>query len=207
MESKDYWENIYSSKPSDSVSWFQEHAEHSIQLIKETLVPPDAAIIDIGGGASTLVDDLLKEGYSNLTVLDLSQAALNVASSRTGASGSKVHWLVDDVIKTEFGAHAYDVWHDRAVFHFLTDPKDRNAYVRQVLKAVKPGGHVIVATFADDGPLQCSGLPVMRYRADELHAEFGDAFNLLKHDKEEHHTPFGTVQKFTYCYCRKVEDL
>lgn len=204
MKQKEHWEHVYATKPSTAVSWFQEHAEHSLQLIRDTGVPLSAAIIDVGGGASTLVDDLLQDGYSNLTVLDLSAAALDTARNRLGECGNSVHWQVADITSAALPAHAYDVWHDRAVFHFLVEPEQRHAYVQQVLRAVKPGGHVIVATFADDGPLQCSGLPVKRYRADELHAEFGEAFTLLKHDKEEHHTPFGTVQKFTYCYCRKV---
>lgn len=204
MKQKEHWEHVYATKPSTAVSWFQEHAEHSLQLIRDTGVPLSAAIIDVGGGASTLVDDLLQDGYSNLTVLDLSAAALDTARNRLGERGNSVHWQVTDITSAALPAHAYDVWHDRAVFHFLVEPEQRHAYVQQVLRAVKPGGHVIVATFADDGPLQCSGLPVKRYRADELHAEFGEAFTLLKHDKEEHHTPFGTVQKFTYCYCRKV---
>ena len=163
-----------------------------------------AAIIDVGGGASTLVDDLLRDGYSNLTVLDLSAVALSAAKLRLGKSNTLVHWLEADVTHAALAVHSYDVWHDRAVFHFLTTPEERSAYVEQVLRSVKPGGHVIVATFAEDGPTQCSGLPVMRYRADQLHAEFGDPFVLLKHEKEEHHTPFGTIQKFVYCYCRRI---
>lgn len=204
MQSKDHWEKVYTTKSTDAVSWFQEHAENSLRLIQETGVALDAAIIDIGGGASTLVDDLLAKGYSNLSVLDLSAAAMLAAQKRLGAQASQVKWLEADITKVEFPVHAFDVWHDRAVFHFLTSPEDRNAYVQAVLRAVKPGGHVIVATFAEDGPLQCSGLPVKRYNKDELHAEFGDAFTLTQHGKESHQTPFGTVQQFTYCYCRKL---
>ena len=206
MKPKEHWEGVYSSKAVNAVSWFQEHAEQSLRLIKATGVPLSAAIIDVGGGASTLVDDLLRSGYSNLTVLDLSAAALSAAQARLGAGSSSVRWLEADVTRAELAGDAYDLWHDRAVFHFLTTAEERNAYVRQVLRSVKPGGHVIVATFAEDGPTQCSGLPVMRYRADQLHAQFGEPFTLLQHEKEEHHTPFGTVQKFVYCYCRKVED-
>lgn len=205
MQAKEHWEGVYSSKPTDAVSWFQAHAEQSLRLIKATGVPLSAALIDVGGGASTLVDDLLRDGYSNLTVLDLSAAALHAAKLRLGTRSSSVRWLEADVTQADLAVHAYDVWHDRAVFHFLTTAQERSAYVGQVLRSVKPGGHVIVATFAEDGPTQCSGLPVMRYRADELHAQFGEPFTLLQHEKEEHHTPFGTVQKFIYCYCRKVE--
>lgn len=203
MQSKEHWEHVYSTKSSNDVSWFQEHAERSLQLIRGTDVPLDASIIDIGGGASTLVDDLLKIGYSSLSVLDLSAAALATAQKRVGARASAVQWIEANITSVELPIHSYDVWHDRAVFHFLTTPEERHAYVNAVLRAVKPGGHVIVATFAEDGPTKCSGLPVMRYSANELHAEFGSPFTLLQHEKEEHHTPFGTVQKFVYCYCRK----
>jgi len=206
MQSKEHWEGVYGTKASDAVSWFQAHADQSLRLIKDTGVALSAAIIDVGGGASTLVDDLLRSGYTNLTVLDLSAAALRAAKARLGAGSSRVRWLEADITQADLAVHGYDVWHDRAVFHFLTSSQDRSAYVGQVLRAVKPGGHVIVATFAEDGPTQCSGLPVMRYRADELHAQFGEPFTLLQHEKEEHHTPFGTIQQFVYCYCRKVED-
>lgn len=203
MQSKEHWEHVYSTKATDAVSWFQEHAENSLRLIQETGTSPDASIIDIGGGASTLVDDLLAKGYSNLTVLDLSAAALSAAQDRLDSRANLVTWLEADITTAELPVHAFDVWHDRAVFHFLAAPENRHAYVQAVLRAVKPGGHVIVATFAEDGPTQCSGLPVMRYSADELHAEFGEAFTLVQHEKESHLTPFGTVQQFTYCYCRK----
>lgn len=204
MPSKEHWEHVYTTKATDAVSWFQEHARNSLKLIQQTGVPLSAAIIDIGGGASTLVDDLLANGYCNLSVLDLSAAALSAAQSRLGSKASGVNWVVADITKAELPAQSYDVWHDRAVFHFLTSTEDRQAYVQAVLRAVKPGGHVIVATFAEDGPLQCSGLPVMRYNPDELHAEFGEPFTLVHHEKESHQTPFGTAQQFTYCYCRKV---
>jgi ubiquinone/menaquinone biosynthesis C-methylase UbiE len=204
MHPKEHWENVYSSKPSDGVSWFQQHAALSLDLIKSTGMGCEAAIIDVGGGASTLVDDLVADNYSDLTVLDLSAAALNAARRRLGALGDKVQWLEADITQIDLPRKRYDIWHDRAVFHFLTTQKQRDAYVRNVYHAVKPGGHVIMATFAEDGPEQCSGLPVMRYRADDLHDEFGDAFTLLKHQKEAHQTPFGAVQQFVYCYCRRV---
>ena len=204
MQSKEHWEKVYTTKATDAVSWFQPHADLSLDLIKATGVSHDAAIIDVGGGASTLVDDLLANGYTDLSVLDLSAAALAAAQKRLGLQASKVQWIEADVTKADLPARRFDVWHDRAVFHFLTSAEDRAAYVQAVFRAVKPGGHVIVATFAEDGPNQCSGLPVMRYRADELHAEFGEAFALLSHQKEAHHTPSGTVQQFVYCYCRRI---
>lgn len=202
MQSKEHWDHVYTTKPTDEVSWYQEHAEQSLRLIRLTGVPTTAAIIDVGGGASALVDDLLDASYRNLTVLDLSASALEAARRRLGARAMAVRWIEVDITQAKLARHAFDVWHDRAVFHFLTSPEEREAYVAAVLHAVRPGGHVIVATFADDGPTHCSGLPVMRYNAGELHAEFGAPFALIKHEREEHHTPKGAVQKFIYCYCR-----
>ena len=204
MQPKDHWEKVYSTKATDAVSWFQQHADLSLTLIKGTGAGCAAAIIDVGGGASTLVDDLLANGFTDLSVLDLSAAALSAARERLGSHASAVQWIEADITKAGLPANRFDVWHDRAVFHFLVTPEDRAAYVQAVFHSVKPGGHVIVATFAEDGPGQCSGLPVMRYRADELHAEFGESFSLSGHKKETHHTPFGTMQQFVYCYCRRV---
>jgi SAM-dependent methyltransferase len=203
MPSKNHWDQVYSTKSADTVSWYQAHADQSLRLIQQSGLPLSASIIDVGGGASTLVEDLLAHGYTDLSVLDLSQAALSSVQRRLGVAAQQVRWIAGDITRVALPVHAYDLWHDRAVFHFLTDPAQRQAYVNAVLRAVKPGGHVIVATFAEDGPLQCSGLPVMRYRAEELHAEFGAPFTLLRHEREEHQTPAGTTQKFIYCYCRK----
>jgi len=204
MQPKDHWEKVYSTKATNAVSWFQPHADVSFDLINAIGIGCDASIIDVGGGASVLVDDLLDNGFTDLTVLDLSAAALAAAQRRLDSRASGVQWIEADITRANLPANRFDVWHDRAVFHFLTSAEDRAAYVRAVFNSVKPGGHVIVATFAEDGPAQCSGLPVMRYRADELHAEFGEAFSLLNHRKEAHHTPSGTVQQFVYCYCRRV---
>lgn len=203
MPHKQHWEQVYTTRAADAVSWFQPHAELSLELIRSTGATQDAAIIDVGGGASTLADDLLAAGYRDLTVLDLSGAALLAARRRLGEQAGLVRWIEADITTVELPQRRYDIWHDRAVFHFLTDPAQRAAYVEMVLHAVKPGGHVIVATFAEDGPEQCSGLPVMRYRPDELHGQFGAAFTLLGHKKEAHHTPAGKVQQFVYCYCRR----
>ncbi len=205
MQTKEHWETVYSTKASDGVSWYQAHAEESLRLIRDTGVKKSSPIIDVGGGASTLVDDLLNEGYSKLAVLDLSCAALLAAQSRLGADASKVNWIEANILEANLPHHAFDIWHDRAVFHFLTSMEERHAYVEAVLKAVRPGGHVIVATFAEDGPDKCSGLPVMRYNAQGLHAEFGSPFKLLRHEEETHHTPAGKIQKFIYCYCRKID--
>jgi SAM-dependent methyltransferase len=203
MDRKQHWDKIYSTKAPGSVSWFQEHADLSVHLIHKTGLSKDAAIIDVGGGTSKLVYDLVAEGYTDLTVLDLSPAAIAVAKQCLGTNADAVHWVEGDITRAEFPIGRFDIWHDRAVFHFLTDPADRRAYVEQVMRSVRPGGHVIVATFAEDGPEKCSGLPVMRYNPEALHDEFGDSFLLVEHEKEAHHTPSGAVQQFVYCYCRK----
>lgn len=204
MDRKQHWEQVYTTRPSESVSWFQEHADLSLQLIRNTGLGKDAAIIDVGGGASTLIDDLVAEGYKDLTVLDLSAAAIQVAKKRLGEHANRVQWMEGDIIKTKFPRHRYDIWHDRAVFHFLTKPAERHAYVERVIHSVKPGGHVIIATFGKNGPDKCSGLPVMRYEPKGLHHEFGEAsFTLIDHQEEAHQTPSGKIQQFVYCYCRK----
>jgi ubiquinone/menaquinone biosynthesis C-methylase UbiE len=203
MQTKEHWENVYTTKAKDSVSWFQEHAETSINLIKEIHIEKNASIIDIGGGASTFVDDLLLLGYSKLSVLDLSRAALEASKARIGSAHKYVDWLVADITKIDFSENEFDIWHDRAVFHFLTEPKDRLAYVRTVLRSVKPKGHVIISTFAEDGPTKCSGLPVMRYSAESLQSEFGEILLLKNKRSETHRTPFGTTQNFIFCHFEK----
>lgn len=203
MEDKDHWEKVYSSKSNKEVSWFQEHAQLSLKLIRDAANPAAARVIDVGGGASTWVDDLLAANFRDLTVLDLSAAALVGAQNRLGAQAARVQWLEADVLDVNLPHSHYDVWHDRAVFHFLMSAQQREAYVRQVMNTVKPGGRVIIATFAQDGPDNCSGLPVMRYSAANLHAEFGEPFELLGHEQELHQTPNGNEQKFVYCFCKK----
>ena len=204
MQSKEHWEKVYTTKAPDNVSWFQPHAETSMRLIHNAGLGRDGANIDVGGGASTLVDDLLDDGYRALNVLDLSGAALDEIRRRLGAKGESVRWMEADITQAEFENDSFDIWHDRAVFHFLTTDEDRKAYVKQVLRALKPGGRVIMATSGSNGPTQCSGLPVMRYAPEELHSKFGEAFTLLAHEEQLHHTPFGTDQQFIYCMCRKM---
>lgn len=201
MESKSHWERVYSSRAADAVSWYQPHATRSLDLIRKVAGDAASRIIDVGGGASTLVDDLLAGGMSNLTVLDISTAALQVAQRRLAGQARHVQWIAADITQVHLGESAYDVWHDRAVFHFLTNPADRAAYVAQVRRAVRPGGHVIVAAFGPGGPEQCSGLPVVRYEPGQLHAQFGGRFELVDHVAEEHRTPAGQVQHFVYCHC------
>ena len=202
MQTGAHWEDVYSTKPVTEVSWFQEHSDVSLGLIKRTGVSEVGAVIDVGGGASVLVDDLLDAGYVDITVLDISASALGVAKRRLGTRADAATWVEADITAVVLPHHRYDVWHDRAVFHFLTHAEDRERYVRAVRHSVKPGGHVIVAAFGLDGPRRCSGLPVVRYSPDLLHDEFGAAFELVEHKSEAHKTPFGTVQQFIYCYCR-----
>lgn len=203
MKEKEHWEAVYDTKAVDAVSWFQPHAAMSLALIRRVAPSLDSPIIDVGAGASVLVDELLEAGYRDLTVLDIAGAALSAAQARLGSDRSRrVVWIEGDVRSAPLRDAYYGVWHDRAVFHFLTDPADRAAYVRQVRHAVRPGGYVLIATFADDGPTKCSGLPVARYSPDALHAEFGAAFDLVATEREAHTTPTGTRQAFVYCLCR-----
>lgn len=197
-----YWEKVYQTKAPDEVSWYRPHLEKSLALIRRAASDLSAAIIDVGGGESTLIDDLLANGYSDVTVLDISSTAIDVAKSRLGSSADRVTWLAADITETDLPEHHYDVWHDRAVFHFLTEPEQRAAYVRQVARCVKPGGHVIVATFGPEGPQTCSGLDVVRYDAEALHDEFGVNFQLMESMTELHETPFGKTQQFVYCLCK-----
>jgi SAM-dependent methyltransferase len=202
VDAQRHWEQVYRAKRATEVSWYAPHLDVSLRLIEDAAPARNAAIVDVGGGEATLVDDLLERGYRRVSVLDVSATALDFATARLGERGRTVKWLIGDVTTFPFEPRAYAVWHDRAVFHFLTSQEDRAAYVRQVAHAVKPGGHVIVATFGPDGPTQCSGLDVVRYGADALHDQFGNGFRLLRHLSEVHRTPAGAMQQFTYCYCK-----
>ena len=202
MKMKGRWDQVYRTRRPNEVSWYQPHLKVSLQLIEDAAGDRDSAIIDVGGGESTLVDDLSAMGYRNVSVLDVSSIALDVARARLQTRAADVNWLFGDVTTFSFDAHAYDVWHDRAVFHFLTEAEAREAYVRQVARAVKPGGHVIVAAFGPEGPTKCSGLDVVRYDPHALHDKFGARFELVDHLTELHRTPAGAVQQFVYCYCR-----
>lgn len=202
MNVETHWEKIYREKTPDTVSWYRPHLETSLALIKKVAPPPYASIIDVGGGESTLVDDLLVWHYRKITVLDVSQTAIDVTKTRLGSSAQHVEWLTADITRAELSWNAYDLWHDRAVFHFLTNPDERSGYIRQVARTVKTGGYVLVSTFGPQGPTKCSGLEVIRYDAQSLHAEFGVRFRLLDSLTELHKTPFGTTQQFLYCLCR-----
>jgi 2-polyprenyl-3-methyl-5-hydroxy-6-metoxy-1,4-benzoquinol methylase len=200
-QSEAHWNTVYQTKAPNAVSWYLPHLQTSLDIIRR-VAPKYPNIIDVGGGESTLPEDLLAEGYRYITILDISQKAIDVCKKRMGGLSTYIKWLVDDVTKVELPANEYDIWHDRAVFHFLTREEDRRAYVERVAHATKPGGHVIVATFGPEGPTKCSGLDVVRYNADALHDEFGKQFTLLNSHTENHSTPWGATQQFLYCLCK-----
>lgn len=202
IRSADHWENVYRKKKFDSVSWYAPHLRESLRLIEQLCPDKTAAIVDVGGGESTLVDDLLHRNYLDLTVLDISATAIDFTKRRLGAKAQQVNWHVGDVTRYSFGAKQFDLWHDRAVFHFLTDAAARRTYVDLVLSSVKPGGFVLMATFGPNGPLQCSGLDVVRYNDQQLHREFGEGFDLRGSELSDHHTPMGTDQQFLCCWYR-----
>ena len=196
-----HWETVYVTKAENEVSWFQDNPVPSLEAVALTGAAPASAIIDIGGGASRLVDHLVAQGFLDLTVLDLSAAALDTAKARLGTPAAKVRWLVADVTTWEPTA-SYDAWHDRAAFHFLTGEDDRAAYVTHLERALKPGGHAVIATFAPDGPERCSGLPVMRYDAESLGRALGPAFKLVHTERHEHATPWDARQVFQFSVFR-----
>jgi SAM-dependent methyltransferase len=202
MNRRSHWERIYESRRPEEVSWFQPRATLSFELMTSAVPDRGAPILDVGAGASTLIDDLLEAGYRRLTVLDIAAHALDVVRDRLGAGAADVSFVRGDVTTVRLEPASVALWHDRAVFHFLTDAEDRRRYVDQVRHAVAPGGFVLMATFAEDGPTRCSGLDVSRYSPDLLHATFGSDFELVETRREYHRTPSGVAQAFTYCLCR-----
>lgn len=198
-----HWENIYKEKGEYQVSWFQEAPAVSLELIRAVGATPKSAIIDIGGGASRLVDALVDRNYQDVTVLDLSEAAISIAKARLDKRAATVRWIVADVTQWE-PLRRYDVWHDRAAFHFLTEASDRNAYVARLMRALPPGGHAIIGTFAMDGPERCSGLPVVRYDAAHLSAALGSGFSLVATRRHDHKTPWEAIQRFQFSVFRRV---
>ncbi len=200
----EHWEKVYRTRHATEVSWYRPHLERSLAIIEAIGADQNACVLDVGSGASTLVDDLLAKGYRQLSVLDLSEAALRAARDRLGALDNPVIWLHGDVRTIALEPQSIDVWHDRAVFHFLTDEADRTAYVSQLVRALKPHGHLVIATFALDGPARCSGLPVVRYDAAGLQQVFGEAFRLEAQAADTHDTPGGSVQPFVYCHFVRV---
>ena len=204
MSTETHWNRVYTDKAVTQVSWFQLHASQSIQLIQSLKLEPDAAIIDVGAGASILADELLDLGYRHLTVLDISNMALRQSQQRLGDRAHLIHWKVADLLSVEFEPETYQVWHDRAVFHFLTQHQEQKRYIQQVKTAVQPLGYVIVATFAEDGPVQCSGLAVQRYSVAQLQQQFAEPdFRLVTSVQNVHITPNGQVQKFNYVMFQK----
>jgi hypothetical protein len=197
MDRRAHWEDVYRRKGDLELSWFQERPDDSLQLIHESHVPITAPVIDIGGGTSRLVDGLLALGFSDLTVLDIAANALEQAIVRVGERSSQLQWLAADVTDW-IPQRRYRLWHDRAVFHFLTDAAEREAYRRNLEAGLMPEGIAIIASFALEGPERCSGLPVMRYSPDSLAAELGARFQLLDSRSIEHTTPAGRVQRFQY---------
>ncbi len=203
MNREDHWERIYGAKQATQVSWYAPHLGRSIAMIR-AVADTAADIIDVGGGASTLVDDLLALGYTKVSVLDVSSTALAVSEKRLGARAGRVKWIAGDVTRVHLPTETYDLWHDRAVFHFLASPADRRAYADLAATSLKPGGHVILATFSLAGPTHCSGLDVVRYSAESLSQELGPAFALQQETHESHRTPSGSEQEFIYCLFERI---
>jgi SAM-dependent methyltransferase len=197
-----HWENVYATKGESEVSWFQENPAPSLELIAQVDAISTSAIIDIGGGASRLVDHLVGQGFEDVTVLDLSDSALQAASGRLGSRAARVHWVVADATTWE-PVKSYDVWHDRAAFHFLTDENDRAAYIARLARGLKIGGHAIIATFALDGPEKCSGLPVVRYDSASLGRTLGPLFQPVHALRHAHATPWGSQQAFQFSVFRR----
>ena len=196
---KDHWERVYQKQSPAEVGWYQAYPERSLELINNTSKGTDCRIIDVGGGTSKLSEHLLDQGYTKLTVLDISDNSINKAKSQLGEKSSSVTWIAADITKYRF-KEQYDVWHDRAVFHFLTKTDDRKRYINSLNQALKLNGHLIMATFSLNSPPKCSGLPVVRYSPESLHYELGNNFNLVKSYTENHVTPSGVSQNFIFCH-------
>jgi SAM-dependent methyltransferase len=201
---REHWESVYQNRPSDQVSWYRPHLEQSLRFIEAATPGRDGAIIDVGGGASTLVDDLLDRGYTNVTVLDVSARAIEATKARLGERAARVHWLAADITQVDLAPAAYDLWHDRAVFHFLREDADRRRYVAAAARAVKPGGNLLIATFGPEGPTRCSGLEIVRYGVADLTAQFGADFPMVDSATEIHTTPRGATQQFVYYLGRRA---
>jgi len=202
-DTKNHWEAIYKTKSPQDVSWYSSHLEKSLELILSLGLPKSSAIMDVGGGASTLPDDLLAEGFKNITVLDISSEALEVSKRRLGDKAQSVQWIGSDVTKTLLKSDGYDLWHDRAAFHFLTQREDRAKYIDTLKSALKSGGYILIGTFGPNGPLKCSGLEIVRYSVQNLEKELGVTFKLEQSFTEIHKTPFDTTQEFLYSLFRK----
>ena len=197
-----HWEGVYTTRPLTELSWYEREPAASLRLVRQVATGPSAAVVDVGAGASRLVDHLLGYGFGDVTVLDLSQRALAEVRARLGERARDVTFVQQDVLTWE-PVRQYDVWHDRAVFHFLTERVARDRYVEAAARTVRAGGSLVLATFAEDGPTQCSGLPVERYSAQGLDEVFAGSFSLVEHERHEHVTPGGTVQPFSWVVLRR----
>ncbi|MGV7235009.1 MAG: class I SAM-dependent methyltransferase [Nitrosomonadaceae bacterium] len=204
MNDAEHWEAIYTSKSADQVGWYSLHLETSMRWIAELKLAPKDPIIDIGGGASTLVDDLLGSGHKDLSVLDLSEKAIHLTKERLGKASRSVTWLQGNVTEIELPSQHFKLWHDRAVFHFLVDPEIQQMYRDVVLKTVMKGGYFIIGTFTTNAPPQCSGLPVQRHTPDTLSNTFGKELELKQYNKEIHKTPSGIEQAYVYCLFQRT---
>jgi SAM-dependent methyltransferase len=198
IDRQTHWQKVYRTRTADSVSWYRPHLDVSIELLERAGLSADSRVIDIGGGASTLVDDLLDRGVRDVSVLDVSDEALAMARKRLGDRAKEVNWYVADVLYAVLPAGGFDFWHDRAVFHFLTDPTEAARYAQCAAEAVRIGGHAVIGGFAPDGPERCSGLPVARRSAEDIAGIFASRFSLLRKREERHRTPAGTEQSFVY---------
>ena len=207
MKRQDHWQHVYTTRATDEVGWYAPRLQTSIDWITKLGLSADSPIIDVGCGASTLVDDLLNAGYQSITALDISEQALSLAREQLSSESDLVTWLTADITTVELPAQEYELWHDRAVFHFLTEPEDRNSYRKNLLAALKPNGHVIIGTFAPEAPPKCSGLPVQRYSQQQLVDELGPEFALVNHLKEIHVTPGGIEQMYQYCQFRRLPEV
>lgn len=203
-ERQEHWTRVYDEKAPSTVSWYQAEPQSSLDALDRFGARPSSSLIDVGGGASTLVDALLRRGWQDVTVLDIAASALEATRQRLGHLSAKVHWQVADITRWH-PTRRYDVWHDRAVFHFLTEAGQREAYRRALKEGLRDGGLLIMATFALDGPERCSGLPVHRYDPANLAIELGDSFQLIEAWREEHVTPWGSPQSFNWCGFRLCE--
>ncbi|TAL31392.1 MAG: class I SAM-dependent methyltransferase [Alphaproteobacteria bacterium] len=203
MDKKSHWEDIYQRKGADKVSWHQEQPGLSLRMIADAGLERGAAIIDVGGGASRLIDSLIAQGYTNLTVLDISGRALEAAKERLGPLSQRVQWVESDIADFK-PRQKFKFWHDRAVFHFLTDPQDRDRYLETMRRSLDAGSYAMIAAFAPDGPEKCSGLPVQRYSHESLQLALGPSYKELAHHSETHVTPAGGQQKFVYALFRKM---
>jgi len=202
MNRTEHWENVYQNKPADRVGWYKPRLQSSLEWIGGLGLESDAPLIDVGGGASTFVDDLLDNGLRAVTVLDMSASALEQSKSRLGNRANLVKWLVGDVTSVELPRDHFELWHDRAAFHFLATRNEQERYRDRLLAALKPGGRLVIGTFAPEAPPTCSNLPVQRYDSVLLAETLGDELELLRHHKEMHVTPSGVEQMYLYCLFR-----